>query len=151
MSNQDAFLTTIGMSELGEHLIARSDNGYNVCVGGTLFTSYTDHPRTKVFFPRLGIYSTAAGRYQILEHEYDAYKDMLNLPDFGPASQDAIALQLIKERHALEDIDAGRFDPAILKCSSAWASFPGNNYHQRQNKIIALENYFIMGGGNIAG
>lgn len=38
--------------------------GYNVIVGGTLFDDYADHPRKSIHLPKLGIYSTAAGRYQ---------------------------------------------------------------------------------------
>ncbi|MGC7995735.1 lysozyme, partial [Salmonella enterica] len=75
--------------------------------------------------------STAAGRYQLLARYFDAYKKQLNLPDFSPASQDAIALQQIKERGALADVDAGRFDIAVGKVRNIWASLPGAGYGQR--------------------
>lgn len=81
----------IGMAE-GTIQTRGSDNGYNVIVGGKLFFNYDDHPRVLVDLPNLDIHSTAAGRYQILEHNFDAYKAILNLPDFGADSQDAIAL-----------------------------------------------------------
>src|SRR5271155_5299338 len=103
--NREAFLSTIAWSE-GTSRVAGSDNGYNVLVGGTLFTSYADHPRVSVFLPKLNIYSTAAGRYQLLERYFDSYKALLDLPDFSPASQDAIALQQIDECEVLPAIDA---------------------------------------------
>lgn len=110
-ANRKAFLDMIAFSE---GTAGHGDNGYNVIVGGHLFQGYKDHPRILVKLnPTLS--STAAGRYQLLARYYDAYKKMLKLPDFSPDSQDAIALQQIKECRALNDIDAGRFDEAVSK------------------------------------
>jgi len=111
--NVKAFLDMIAVSELGERLLAVSDNGYNVIVGSTpsrpiLFESYADHPRRAVTL-RIGeknVRSTAAGRYQLLARYFDAYKRQLGLKDFSPAAQDAIAVQQIRERGALADIEA---------------------------------------------
>jgi muramidase (phage lysozyme) len=155
MSNRSAFLTMIAVSELGAGLIANSDNGYNVIVGSTakqphLFDSYADHPRVLVALPKLGIQSTAAGRYQILARYYDAYKKSLRLPDFGKSSQDLIAMQLIRECRALDDIDAGRFSVAVDKCKSRWASLPGNKDGQHQNKLADLQTAYINAGGDLA-
>ena len=61
--NLKAFLDMLAWSE-GTSTVAGSDNGYNVIVGGSLFKGYADHPRKLVDIPRLGIKSTAAGRYQ---------------------------------------------------------------------------------------
>ncbi|EPU0333441.1 lysozyme, partial [Enterobacter hormaechei] len=85
-SNLQAFLDMLAWSE-GTSRIKGSDNGYNVVVGGSLFTSYADHPRKLISLPKLGIKSTAAGRYQLLSRYYDAYKKQLGLKDFSPASQ----------------------------------------------------------------
>lgn len=142
--NIKAFLDTISFSE-GTY--GKGDNGYNVLVGGTLFEGYADHPRKRVFLPRYGIHSTAAGRYQLLERYYDAYKRQLNLPDFSPPSQDAIALKQIKERRALDDIIAGRFNEAVLKCSNIWASFPGAGYGQHENSLRKLQAAYLKFGG----
>lgn len=149
-ANIKAFLDTIATSELGAPLLAKSDNGYNVLVGGALFSPYDDHPRQSVFLPSLNIHSTAAGRYQILEHNYDVYKEQLNLPDFSPSSQDVIAIQLLRECHAIDDIEAGNFDSAITKCASRWASLPGANYGQHENKLASLRIIFTGAGGEIA-
>ena len=150
MTNRSAFLDMIAWSE-GTSTTPGSDNGYNVLVGSTpshplLFDGYADHPR--VYNHALN--STAAGRYQLLARYYDAYKTLLNLSDFSPASQDAIALQQIKERKALDDIDQGNFVAAILKCSAIWASFPGGNYGQRQNNLRDLQASYQQAGGVLA-
>lgn len=142
-----AFLFMISVSE-GTH--GKGDNGYNVIVGGGLFHSYADHPRILVNLPKLGIKSSAAGRYQILAGVFDAYKKQLNLPDFSPASQDAIAIQLIKECKAVDDIENGFVDSAIAKCRTRWASLPNAGYGQHENKIETLRIAFKNGGGKIA-
>jgi muramidase (phage lysozyme) len=151
MSNLDAFLSTIAHSE-GTDVIG--NRGYDCIVSSRaehqiLMTHYRDHPRIKV---QLGpqLWSTAAGRYQILERYFDAYKERLRLPDFSPLSQDAIATQMIRERSALEDIAAGRFDEAIAKCSNIWASLPNSGYHQHENKLADLRAIFTQTGGMLA-
>ncbi len=130
--NLKAFLDMIAFSE-GTSTIKNSDNGYNVVVGGSLFNNYSDHPNIVVHLPKLGIRSTAAGRYQILRRYFVAYKEQLGLPDFSPESQDKIAIQLIRECRALQDIEQGNIETAIEKCSSRWASLPGAGYGQREH------------------
>ena len=146
-TNRTAFLTMIACSEGTEGI---GDRGYNALFGGKTFSSYADHPRISTFIPRLGIYTTAAGRYQVLAHIFDSYKASLSLKDFSPASQDAIALQIIKECGALDDIDAGRLQTAIGKCAHIWASLPGNNYGQPEKKLADLQTAFTNAGGKLA-
>ncbi len=146
--NRQAFLDMIAFSEGTKGV---GDDGYNCLVGSTpthplLFTSYADHPR--VYNRQFD--STAAGRYQLLKRYFDAYKMKLSLPDFSPASQDAIALQQIKECHALGDIDAGRFDAAVTKCAHIWASLPGAGYGQREQKLADLRAAYVGAGGVLA-
>ena len=148
--NRQAFLDMLAWSE-GTSTITESDNGYNVLCGATpsdplLFESYADHPR--IYNPDLD--STAAGRYQLLAKYFDAYKELLKLPDFSPTSQDAIALQQIAERRALVDIDAGDVKLAILKCSTIWASLYGSPYGQRQNQLSDLCAEYVKAGGSMA-
>ena len=45
----------------------------------------------------------------------------LGLKDFSPKSQDAVALQQIKERGALPMIDRGDIRQAIDRCSNIWS------------------------------
>lgn len=155
--NRAAFLSMIAVSELGHKLIAVSDNGYNVIVGSTpehpvLFSDYADHPRRLMRMTIKGkkIASTGAGRYQILERYFDHYKTQLGLPDFSPASQDKIALQLIRECKALDDIDNGRFGEALRKCRSRWASLPGAGYGQHENAENYLLDAYLDAGGKLA-
>ena len=96
-------------------------------VGGELFTDYSDHPRKLVTLnPKLK--STGAGRYQLLPVA-GCLPQQLGLKDF-PKSQDAVALQQIKERGALPMIDRGDIRQAIDRCSNIWASLPGAGYGQ---------------------
>jgi len=152
--NQKAFLDMIAFSENGEKLLAVSDNGYDVIVGSTptkpnLLPHYDDCNR-KVVSLKNGIKSTASGRYQILSRYYDAYKKQLGLPDFSPDSQDKIALQLIKECHALGDIESGNFVSAVGKCASRWASLTGSPYGQHTHPIETLRDAFVAAGGQLA-
>ena len=147
--NLRAFLDMIAHSEIGDKLLATSDNGYNVLVGGSLFDGYADHPR-KVIQVKPGLRSSAAGRYQILARYFDVYKKSLSLPDFSPQSQDRIAVQLINECRAIEDIEAGRFDEAVYKCRSRWASLPGAGYEQHENTVSNLRTAYVKAGGLLA-
>lgn len=154
MSNLRAFLDMIAWSEIGPGLLAVSDNGFNVIVGSTaampiLFGSYADHPRLAVQI-RPGLVSTAAGKFQILKRIFDHYRGTLNLHDFSPASQDKIAVQLIKECRAMQDIESGRIELAIIKCRSRWASFPAAGYGQHEQKMANLINAFKQAGGELA-
>ena len=151
-SNQKAFLDMIAFSEIGAALLTETDNGYNVLVGATpahplTFSSYATHPN--VFNHALD--STAAGRYQVLHKYAVAYMASLHLPDFGPESQDAIAIQQIRECGALPDIEAGNFADAVAKCAHIWASLPGANYPgQRMNVIATLQTAYVAAGGTLA-
>lgn len=146
--NMCAFLDMIAWSEGTDHPRQKSkDRGYDVIVGGELFTSYRDHPRRVVTLPRLGIKSTAAGRYQLLARFWPHYRDLLELDDFGPYSQDLVAIQLIREQRAIGDVKAGRVVPAIEKCRNIWASLPGAGYGQHEHKLEALLAEYRRAGG----
>ena len=152
--NRQAFLDMIAKCE---GTAGRGDNGYNVLFGGLLFYSYSDHPRIKTFekhdeFIRNNKkdFTTAAGRYQLLARYFDAYKKKLKLPDFSPASQDAIAIQQINECKALDDVDAGRIAQAIKKCRRIWASLPGAGYGQHETTLNYCLAAYEKAGGTIA-
>lgn len=143
------FLDLIAFSE-GTSTVKASDDGYNVLYGGGLFQGYADHPRKKLTFPINGkpVTSTAAGRYQLLERYWDAYRSSLLLSGgFAPENQDRIALQQIRERRALDDIKAARIAAAISKCSNIWASLPGNNYGQNPHRLDKLLGRWVELGG----
>ena len=155
--NRRAFLDMLAVSEIGHKMLAmpETENGYRVIVGSTpskliLMDNYDRHPKRLIDLPKLGIKSTAAGRYQLLGRYADHYLALLNLKDFGPDSQDAIALQQIRERRALDDIDAGRFADAVKKVRNIWASLPGAGYDQHENKLDMLQTAYVAAGGRLA-
>ncbi|WP_414160798.1 glycoside hydrolase family 104 protein [Serratia sp. BNK-12] len=157
--NLNAYLDTLRFSEIGATLLARSDDGYNVIVTGIdgkaeTFSSYQDHPFAggrpgKVFNSR-GQRSTASGGYQFLIKDWGHYRTALKLPDFGPVSQDKWAIQLIRERGALADINAGRIELALKKCRNIWASLPGAGYGQPEHKLETLLKKYVSYGGVLA-
>lgn len=150
-ANACAFLDMIAWSEGTDNGRQPTRNhGYDVLVGGELFDGYADHPRRLVRLPRLGISSTAAGRYQLLSRYWDHYRRQLRLEDFGPISQDRVALQQIREQRALGDIQAGRIAEAIAKCRNIWASLPGAGYGQREHAADDLIAQYIAAGGALA-
>ncbi|WP_417585285.1 glycoside hydrolase family 104 protein [Pelagibacterium sp.] len=151
-ANVCAFLDLVAWSEGTDNgRQATNDEGYDVVVGGGLFESYADHPRRLISLPSLGIKSTAAGRYQILSRYWDHYRKQLGLVGgFTPENQDRIALQLIRECRALDDIKAGRVEQAIHKCRSRWASLPGAGYGQHEHKVSSLLAAYSKAGGFLA-
>jgi len=148
--NQKAFLDMLAWSEGTDNGRQKTDNrGYDVLVGGGLFFDYSDHPRKLVKLSAT-LSSTAAGRYQLLSRYFDAYKKQLGLKDFSSTSQDAIALQQIRECRAFNDIEDGKISSAIAKCARIWASLPGNDYGQHQQKLSDLEAAYTKAGGKLA-
>lgn len=140
-----AFLDVLAHSEIGPRLLSQSDNGYNVVVGGDLFSGYKTHPGKKVYLPRYKVYSTAAGRYQFLSRTWTSLQKQLYLADFSPRSQDVGAVELIRGRGALDDLRRGDFDTVVTKCAKEWASLPGAGYGQREVAREELRKVFNAG------
>lgn len=139
-----AFLDLIGFSEGTSTSPITQNNGYDVIVSGVdgpaIFKDYSHHPFELggSVVVRPGLMSTAAGRYQLLARYWRAYKAQLGLHDYSPTSQDAVALQQIKERGAIAKVEAGDIQGAVEACSNIWASFPGNNYGQGGHSVETL-------------
>lgn len=156
--NRTAFLSMIGWSEGTRASPATKRDGYDVIVTGAdgkpeVFTDFSAHPFAGGRAPKVirpGLASTASGRYQLLLRYWLAYAKSLGLKDFSPASQDAVALQQIRERGALPLIDAGNITLAIQRCSNIWASFPGAGYAQPEHKMDRLIAAFVAAGGKVA-
>lgn len=149
-ANVAAFLDMIAWSEGTDKPSQISlDDGYDVLVGGSLFTSYRDHPRKLISLPRLGIKSSAAGRYQFLRATWDALAAKLQLRDFSPTSQDRACIETLRTRGALGLIKAGRFEQAVEKCSKEWASLPGAGYGQHEQRIEHLREIYVAAGGKV--
>jgi muramidase (phage lysozyme) len=155
--NRAAFLQMIGQSEVGATLIEETDNGYNVLCGATAgnpltFSDYSTHPDIL----NQALDSTAAGLYQINHPTWLTLCNQTGLSDFSPSTQDAMAIQLITNKGALADVDAGNFTSAIAKCKGVWASFAGatatlpNGQPQPTNSLSTLAAFFQNAGGIIS-
>lgn len=153
-ANVAAFLRAIRLGE------GTSDpDGYRRIFGGQLVDSLATHPRIRVPFynpqrpgPK-GVpndYSTAAGAYQALSTTWDDFIRSQGAHDFSPASQDEFAVWAVKRRGALADVKAGRFDIAVRKCASEWASLPGSPYGQPTVTLAQVRGVYEAAGGTYA-
>jgi muramidase (phage lysozyme) len=115
-----AFLDTIAQAEG-----TATPDGYRTQYTGAKFTSFKDHPRQircgRRYRKRLC--SDAAGRYQFLSTTWDRFAKKFDVKDFSPDNQDWMAVEQIRERGALEDVEAGRFESAVRKLAYIWPSF----------------------------
>lgn len=148
LSNRRAFLDMIAYAEG-----TASPEGYRTMFGHRLFTDFADHPRQYFTFKNSRgetLQTSAAGRYQFLARTWDSLVAKLGLSDFGPENQDAAALELVRQRGALADVDAGLIDTAIQKCAPIWASLPGAGYAQPERKLHQLTAAYFNAGGFIA-
>ena len=135
-NQRKTFLDMLAWSEGTDNGRQKTRNhGYDVIVGGELFTDYSITSRKHIHWQAR---QTGAGRCQLLSRWWDAYRKQLGLKDFSPKSQDAVALQQIKERGALPMIDRGDIRQAIDRCSNIWASLPGAGYGQFEHKADSL-------------
>lgn len=159
--NISAFLETIARAEG----TAQRSDPYRVCFGYRhTVVSFKEHPavsgewkgerlpddqcRAAGYGP--GCVSTAAGKYQIIKPTWASLKTRLKLPDFGPASQDRAAIQLLADCGALVHVKAGNFDRAISAARRTWASLPGAGYAQPERSMSFLQTVFLNSGGWIA-
>jgi len=132
-----AFLDTIA----GAEGTAASD-GYHTQYTGTKFASFSDHPREMRCGRRYGkkLCSDAAGRYQFLSTTWDRFAKKFGVKDFSPQNQDLMAIELIRERGALGDIEAGQLEPAVRKLAYIWPSFRrfGGSVESSMPKLEAM-------------
>lgn len=157
--NVCAFLDMLAFAEIGPEMLSQSDDGYNVLVGSlpnamSMFDGYGKHPlpskRDAIQYAP-GVWSTAAGRYQILSRYWPHYQKQLRLPDFGPVSQDRYAIQQIKEQRAFDLIKQGDLAGAIQRCRNIWASLPGAGYNQHEHTLRDLMHAYVKAGGELNG
>lgn len=156
--NVAAFLFTIRKAEG-----TAGANGYRTLFGGGLFDNgFVDHPRIAKRYGQL--WTSAAGAYQFMAvspipdgsgkstrvNTWDRIQKSLGLPDFSPASQDAAAVELIREAGALGDVRAGRFDQAVSNVRGIWASLPGAGYGQPERSLTSLRDTYVDNGGALA-
>ena len=167
-ANLAAFLTMLSVSEGTSRVL--NVNGvlidpYRVCFGKYhVIVNLSDHPAVtgewhgEPLRPAMCIaagltwpcVSTAAGRYQINKPVWLNLKRMLRLPDFTAPSQDAAAVELIREKGALDLVNAGRAQDAIALCHGIWASLPGSTAGQPIKTLASLMAAYTDAGGGFA-
>lgn len=160
-ANVRAFLETIARCEG----TANQDDPYRVCYAYRhTIQSLADHPaitgewKGETLSDKMcsaaglgpGCVSTAAGKYQITRPTWKALKSRLGLPDFSPASQDAAAVELLREKGALDAIKRGDLVAAVAAARRTWASLPGAGYNQPERSLAWVQNQFTNAGGVLA-
>jgi len=159
--NVRAFLEAIAKCEG----TAQRAEPYRVCYGYRhTIQSYADHPanlgewKGEKLSDKLcsaaglgpGCVSTAAGKYQITRTTWKSLKAKLKLKDFSPASQDAAAIELLRECGALPLVEVGNVAGAVNKARRIWASLPGAGYAQPERSLAWVQNQFKEAGGVLA-
>jgi len=125
-----AFLRLLQYAENARH---EASDPYHTLYGGGHFADLSTHPNHAV--TRWGHTSKAAGAYFITADTYfDAVRRGVAY-DFSPASQDAIALDIINRCGATSYIEDGNFDAAYSLLNRKWSSLPGGS----QQEITAVE------------
>jgi len=161
--NRTAFLAMIARAEGTSTSPATTFQGYDIVVTGAdgkpeIFDDFSTHPFARGRAAKLirparpgakALYSTASGRYQCLLSNWTHYSALLELPDFGPESQDAIAIQQITEFGALGYIDNGQFEVAVLRVSPLWASLPRAGYGQPEHTLAQVQQWYCAAGGTV--
>lgn len=153
--NVAAFLVTL---RTAEGTMTQDDEGYRALFGwrpgnGKTFDSYATHPRQFFNYTDLAgnaKRTSAAGAYQITATTFDALVSKYGYSDFTPATQDAMALQLINEKGALGDVQAGRFEVALNKVRKIWASLPGAGADQPERNLAYVKSAYESAGGTYA-
>jgi lysozyme len=88
--------------------------------------------------------SSAAGKYQIIRKTYAGAAAAMGLTDFSENTQDLLAIELIRQRGAMNYILAGDIEGALKNSNLKfeWASIPGNSYGQGTHSIAALAGWY---------
>lgn len=156
-ANLAAFLATIRHSEGTD----RAPDPYRVVYGYKhIIVDLSDHPAitgewhgeslANLGPAYAGKVSTAAGAYQIIRPTWVTLKARLGLTDFTGRSQDAAAVELIREARALDLVNAGQVANAIERCHGIWASLPGSTSGQPQRTMADLIHAYGDAGGAFA-
>lgn len=133
-----------------------NDDCYEIFYGGQRFSDLSDHPvitgelapvpLPEHFCRAAGLkspcFSTAAGAYQFIRPTWTRLRNKLGLDDFGFASQDRAALELLDENGITSLIEDGEIEAAIKKASRIWASLPGSTAQQNPKALqYALDRF----------
>ena len=139
--NMKAFLFMISMAEGTNEL--KGGFGYFTLYGYERITTLARHPNRKI--TKGGWTSSAAGLYQFLYRTWQGLAAKLGLTDFSQAAQDAAAVELIREKGALQDVLNGNFETATRKVRKVWASLPGAGYGQGERSMSQILKWIDQG------
>jgi muramidase (phage lysozyme) len=128
------------------------------------FSDFSDHPRLAQRISAADQrWTSAAGAYQMMAvspiptggstrvNTWDVLQARLGLPDFSPASQDAAAVELLRECGALDRLAVGDLAGAVARARKIWASLPGANYAGQGMRTMAqVQAWFTGAGGYVA-
>lgn len=116
--NMQAFLKAIGRAEGGAY-----DFKYGAVAGKRAdpwrFSDFSTHPGAG-----RGGKVTAAGLYQITRPTWREMAARMGLSDFSPATQDLVAVEILRTIGADDDILQGDLAAALGKASRRWSSLP---------------------------
>lgn len=88
--------------------------------------------------------------YQVTKGTWSKLKSRLGLRDFSPASQDAAAIELLRETGALQYAEQGNVAAAVSAARRIWASLPGAGYDQPERSLAWLQARYTESGGVLA-
>lgn len=150
VDNELAFLFMIREAEHAG-LVADDERRYYTLFGGNVFLELDTHPGVRAYGewlePGKQNFTTAAGAYQITLTTWRRLAAKMGLQDFSRETQDAMALELIREAGALELVREGRFEEAVDLVNGIWASLPGAPYPQKQRSVDFVRSAYEAGGG----
>ena len=151
-NQRKAFLDMLAWSEGTDNGRQKTRNhGYDVIVGGELFTDYSDHPRKLVTlnpnsnqqapdaatsFPLVGCLPQAAWPERLLSRKVRTLWHCNRLRS-GWRFLPLVANRGICHRQAID------------RCSNIWASLPGAGYGQFEHKADSLIAKFKEAGGTV--
>ncbi|MDJ0556723.1 MAG: glycoside hydrolase family 104 protein [Microcoleaceae cyanobacterium MO_207.B10] len=135
-----AFLDTISVTEG-----TAGPQGYYRQYTGSHFSSFEDHPREMkcgINIKNEQLCSDAAGRYQFLSTSWDLFASQVKAKNFGPTYQDRVAVELIRDKGALEDIEEGRIEEAFKKLYMVWPSFgeTATDVERKMPELVGIYN-----------
>lgn len=138
-SNVSAFLKAIAEAEGGGY-----DFKYGAIKGKRndpwRFSDFSTHPG-----PGFGGSTTAAGMYQITIATWRQHGGKMGLTDFSPATQDLIAVEILRSLRVIDKIRSGDIAGAIGPAARTWAALPMgpglSNAHPPQ-PFVMYEDFF---------
>jgi muramidase (phage lysozyme) len=117
---------------------SEGSKGYDYGFNNTKLDSLDKHPGISTGFTETDgkkNTTTAAGKYQFIEKTWNGLKDKLGLTSFKGPEQEAAAVELLRERGALDAVRAGDWSTALAKTGPEWASLPTSPYKQAKRSL----------------